>query len=301
MILYNPDDPIEIPPFLRRSSKAVYQLTVPEEKTNLPSTETGAVAMAESVADAMLDDTTHADPLAIKSRALAAMHMCDEKEWKTAKHQFFYAAMCCEYRWTQDNPRAGQGARTDKVPNERTSVGVDEVPHTRTDVSPSTARRMHEAYDGVTPDDLRKAKEEADAKGQAVTRSDVQEAAGDTEAIKRKALLTAKRRTPKPSPLQDQMGFLREHIEMLTVENAELRARLAEVAAEIDDDITEEDAKAEARNARAGISRMNTILNKSNSELREQLETAKAEATHWKTYAGELEAALQRLKSEGEG
>ena len=300
MILYNVDDPIEIPPFLRRSSKAVYQLTVPEEKTNLPSTETGAVAMAENVAEAMLDDTTHADPLAIKSRALAAMHLCDEKEWKNAKHQFFYAAMCCDYRWTQDNPRAGQGARTDKVPNERTSVGVDEVPDARTDVSPSTARRMHEAYDGVTPDDLRKAKEEADAKGEAVTRASVQEAAGDPEAIKRKALLTAKRRTPKPSPLQDQMGFLREHIEMLTAENAELRARLAEVAAEIDDEITEDDAKAEARKARAEISRMNTILNKSNSELREQLETAKAEATHWKTYAGELEAALQRKQTEGD-
>ena len=80
-----------------------------QPKTQLPSTEVGTVAQAAAVAEAMLNHETDADPLAIRSRAKAAIHHCDERNWPEAKREFAYAAICCEWRWAQDNPRGKLG------------------------------------------------------------------------------------------------------------------------------------------------------------------------------------------------
>lgn len=146
-------------------------LPVPREpRAGLPSTESGAIQAAQSVADAMLDDETDADPLAIKNRAQAAIHLCDERNWPDAKREFAYAAICCEFRWTRENPANPRG-RPPEGTDRSNSAPISKL-------SPRTAHNMRRAYADATPETLRNAKAQADEAGKPVSRRDVREQAG---------------------------------------------------------------------------------------------------------------------------
>ncbi len=138
-----------------------------ETQGGLPSTEFAAIEAARGVADAMLDNETDADPLAIKNRAQAAIHLCDERNWPEAKREFAYAAICCEYRWTRENPREPVGR-----PLESTRKNNSD---SESELNPRVARRLHETYDDATTDDLRDAKARADTSGETITRRHVRE------------------------------------------------------------------------------------------------------------------------------
>ena len=127
-------------------------------KTQLPAEQDAAVVQAKAVAEAMLDDTADADPMKIKSRVQAAMNLCDERDWQTAKNEFAYASICCEFRWAQDNPRGEHGG--DRTPEPEASPTPGLAPN---GVSSTTRQRIHDAYEGATADDVRTAKETADA------------------------------------------------------------------------------------------------------------------------------------------
>ena len=114
----------------------------------------------------------------------------------------------------------------------------------------------------------------------------------DIERIKRKAAEAAAR-AAKKRPLENHIDFWKERTDMATAELAEARARLAEVAADLDDEITGDDAAAEAKRAMQELRRLNEHLHAENNALREKAEEAESQATHWKTYASRIEEALQ--------
>lgn len=132
--------------------------------------------------------------------------------------------------------------------------------------------------------------------GEAIAEARRREAEPDPEAeaerIKRKAEAAAKR-AAKPKPLQEQLSFWKESNEVLSAELAEARARLAEVAADLDDEVSDEDANAEFKRAMAELRKANDRLHTENNQLRERAEEAESQVVHFKTYASEIEAALQ--------
>ena len=138
-----------------------------DTRAGLPSTETAAAQAAQNVADAMLDDESDADPLAIKNRAQAAMHLCDERNWPDAKREFAYAAICCEFRWTRENPANPRGRPPEGA--DRTKSAPD------SELSPRSARNLRRTYADATPETIRSAKAQADQAGKPVTRRAVRE------------------------------------------------------------------------------------------------------------------------------
>ena len=113
----------DIPPFLDRRQNLTETIPVPwdKPKTQLPAEQDTAVVQAKAVAEAMLDDTADADPMKIKSRVQAAMNLCDERDWQTAKTEFAYASICCEFRYGRRTTRVASTAaidqpRTEQVP-----------------------------------------------------------------------------------------------------------------------------------------------------------------------------------------
>ena len=253
----------------------------------LPSTEVRAIVAAQSVAQAMLENEADADPLAIKSRAQAAVHLCDERRWPAARREFAYAALCCEFRWTRENPAKSRGRPAERTPNQNSDR--------ESELNPRQERRLRETYDEATADDLREAKSRADAEGRAVTRGKVRETADENnvEAVLRKAEAAAKRQAKK-RPLEGIVEFQKEQIEILEAELAEAHVRLAEVAVDLDDEITGEDAAAEAKKAMQKLRRLNEHLHADNSALREKVADLESQVVHWKTYAGQIEEVLQR-------
>lgn len=252
-----------------------------QPKTQLPSTEVGTVAQAAAVAEAMLNKTTDADPSAIKSRANAAIHLCDERNWPEAKREFAYAAICCEFRLVQDNPRGAHGGdRKSSVPGK-----LDPSP-----VSP----RMRAAFDGATTEDVLAAKDAADAGGEAVTRSHVRTAVESPAAgVERKAKSSAKRAAEKRAEgLKDHQKMLEDFLEDANNRahalNAELGAREPEDADAYDDQVAEM-ANANRKLIEAAETRTNQL-----AEVREKWIAAEASSAYWKEYATKIEEALQR-------
>ena len=250
-----------------------------------PSVEAAAVAQAITVAEAMLNDETDADPLAIKSRANAAIHLCDERDWQEAKREFAYAAICCEYRLVQDNPKADHGGDR----KSSTAPVLDPSP-----LSPTTRRRMEEAYEGATADDVRAAKETADAEGETVRRGHVrQQVEAPADGVQRRAKASAQRAKAKREAAMDDKHALMQE----TLEGTAARAHAAEAelaARNAEDDDARGDAEAEMAAANANLVQMTEIQTKQIAELREKLTTAEGQVAYWKTYATEIEAALQR-------
>ena len=122
---------------------------------------------------------------------------------------------------------------------------------------------------------------------------------GESKAdrIKRKAEAAAKR-AAKKRPLEGILEFEKEKTAILEAEVAELHARLAEVAADLDDEITGEDAAAEAARAMQKLRRLNEQLHADNSALREEVEDLKSQVVHWKTRSWQVEEALQKRGDE---
>lgn len=141
-----------------------HQLPATRGSGGLPSTEAATASMAASMAEAILDNEADADPISIKTRAQAAMLLCEDRKWLTAKQEFAYVAICCEWRWERDNPRQPRGGdrKSNAAPAFETSP-----------VAASTRRDIHDAYEGVTADDMREAKAWTDEAGRPVTRRDV--------------------------------------------------------------------------------------------------------------------------------
>ena len=127
----------------------------------------------------------------------------------------------------------------------------------------------------------------------AIAETKAEDGEGKADRIKRKASEAAKR-AAKRRPLETQLDFWKERTDLATAELAEARARLAEVAADMDDEITGEDAAAEAKRAMQKLRRLNEQLHAENNALREKAEEAESQATHWKTYASRIEEALQK-------
>ena len=114
----------------------------------------------------------------------------------------------------------------------------------------------------------------------------------EAERIRRTAEAAAKR-AARPKPLEEQLSFWKESNEVLSAELAEARARLAEVAADLDEEISDEDANAEFKRAMAELRKANDRLHNENNQLRERVEEAESQVVHFRTYASEIEAALQ--------
>ena len=259
-------------------------IPVPWDKPQLPSVEAAAVAQAITVAEAMLNDETDADPLAIKSRANAAIHLCDERDWQEAKREFAYAAICCEYRLVQDNPKADHGGDR----KSSTAPVLDPSP-----LSPTTRRRMEEAYEGATADDVRAAKETADAEGETVRRGHVrQQVEAPADGVQRRAKASAQRaKAKREAAMADKQAIMQDALEGTA---ARAHAAEAELATRNADEETLDDAVEEMATANANLIQMTEIQAKQISELREKLTTAEGQVAYWKTYATEIEAALQR-------
>ena len=190
---------------------------VPWDKPKPPSTEVAAVVQAAALAEAMLTDEAHADPLSIKTRANAAILFCDELNWIEAKREFAYVAICCDWRWAQDNPRVEQGG--DRKSN--TGVVFDPSP-----IPPTSRQRTHDTFDGATEDDIRVARETADADGETINRGHVRQAVeSPADGVKRKALGVAQRAKVK------RAEALKERHEMMLemLEDATNRAQAVEL------------------------------------------------------------------------
>ena len=77
-------------------------------KRGLVASEAVAIEVARRIANAMIENTTDADPLVTRDKARAAMRLCNERKWPEAKKEFAYAAICCEFRWAKANPRSSR-------------------------------------------------------------------------------------------------------------------------------------------------------------------------------------------------
>ena len=126
----------------------------------LPATQDAAVAFAQEQQDALLAGETDIDPLKMKTRAGWAGDRCVEEDWPVARREFAFLERCCEWRWAQINERQRPGR-----PEE--NLRAPQV------MPPSTRKDIHDAYEGVTADDLREAKAQADEEGKALTRAAV--------------------------------------------------------------------------------------------------------------------------------
>ena len=263
-------------------------LPVPWDKPQLPSVEVAAVAQAIAVAEAMLNDETDADPLAIKSRAKAAIHLCDERNWPEAKREFAYAAICCEWRWAQDNPRVEQGG--DRKSNAAPAFDPSPIP-------PSTRKDIHDALDGATADDVSAAKETADADGETVTRGHVrQEVETPADAVQRKAKASAQRaKAKRQEAMNDRQAIMQETLQDTANRAHAAESELAARESEDDehyDDVLEEMAKTIKNLIQAAEDRTKQL-----AEVRAKLIDAEGQTAWWKEYGQSIEAALQR----GEG
>ena len=254
-------------------------LPVPRDKPQLPSVEVAAVAQAIAVAEAMLNDLTDADPLAIKSRANAAIHHCDERNWPEAKREFAYAAICCEFRWTKENPRRLTGTNQ----HEEGLQGATPVPK-------HTATRIHDAYEVATADDVRAAKETEDAEGETINRGHVrQEVEAPADAVERKAKASAQRaKAKRQEAMNERQEIMRE-----TLESGAARAHAAEAelaARNAEDDDARDDALAELATANKNLVQVMEMRAKQLAELREKLIDAEGLVAYWKKYSEKIEA-----------
>ena len=292
MTVHNPpaEDCPPIPAWLDRRPKVVTDdIPIPweEPKASVPSTEARAIQAAENIAEAMLEDESDADPLAIKNRANAAIHLCDERNWPEAKKEFAYAAICCEWRWTRENPRQEMGTNTTHA----------EGLHAATPVPKHTRSRLHDTYDDATPDDLRTAKAQADQAGETVNRRHVRETVESpeqkTEGIKRRAQQAGKRRESALAKSQrERETFTQELLDGQANENAALMAERAVYMAVSRDE--RDDAMAEVSAALDTLrSQIETMRNDLASE-REARQQAEQQVEYWKEYATKIEEALQR-------
>ena len=260
-------------------------IPVPWDKPQLPSVEVAAVAQAIAVAEAMLNDETDADPLAIKSRANAAIHLCDERNWPEAKREFAYAAICCEYRWTKENPRQLTGTN-------QHAEGL----HPATPVPAHTATRIHDAYEGATADDVRAAKETADAEGETIHRGHVrQEVEAPSEGVQRKAKASAQRaKAKRQEAMNDRQAIMQE---TLASTAARAHAAEAELAAREADAETRDDALEEMAMANKNLIQVTETQAATITDLQKRLAEAEGQVEYWRVYSNRLEESLQRMGS----
>ena len=251
-----------------------------DPKTQLPSVEAKAVAQAHAVAEAVLTDETDADPLAIKNRAQAAMHRCEEKDWQEAKRAFAYVVICCEHRWVKDNPRQPTGVHSDGF------QGGNQVPG-------ATASRLQDAYDGAEDEDIRAAGDTAHTTGEIINRGHVrQQVESPADGVRRKAKAKAQGAKAKRAAATDD----RHALMMETLEGTADRAHAAEaeLAARDGSDDIHEDALEELALSNKNLIERNETLTATIADLREKLAAAEGQVAYWKEYSGKIEAALQR-------
>lgn len=251
-----------------------------DPKTQLPSTESTTVAQAHTLAQAVLANEVDADPLAIKSRAQATMHLCDERDWQEAKRAFAYLAVCCEFRWVQDNPRQPVGVHND-------FQGGNQVPG-------STASRLHDAYEGATADDVSAAGDAADAQGEPINRGHVRQAVENpADGVRRRATgaaqrAKAKREEKMADHLGDLKGVLEDYVARTHAAESELLALYGETV-----DLRSE-GEIEMSRARINLVQRNEALAAEIVQLREKLTTAEGQVAYWKASSNSMETALQR-------
>lgn len=135
--------------------------------------------------------------------------------------------------------------------------------------------------------------EEGEHQGRDDLRTNLPPHLKEQEAIKRKADRQAKR-SSRVTPLDEQLSFWKETAESVAAELAEARAHLASVAADLDDEITGDDALSEAKRAMQEIRKHNERLQAENNSLRERLAQAESQAEYGRVYGSKLEEALQR-------
>ena len=252
------------------SNRLAMTIPAPWDKPQLRSVEAAAVAQASTVANAMLDNETDADPLSIKKRANAAIHLCDERNWPEARREFAYVSICCEFRWAEENPRQPLGI------NQHDGEGLQGA----NPVPPHTATRMHDAYDGAEPEDIRVAKDAADAKGEAVHRGHVRKAIeAPSDGVQRRATGAGERaKAKREAAMNDHQALLQE-----TLEGTAARAHAAEseLAARVGDPETRDDAMEELALSNKTLFQVVEDRAKQIADLREKLKVSEGQVAFW--------------------
>ena len=253
-------------------------------KTQLPSTEAGAIQLARSITDTLLSDDFDADPMEIKKRVNVGINYCDAKDWKAARDEFVFGALGCERQWTLQNPRGEHGG-------DRKSSSAPEL-----DPSPipgATRTALHDTYEGVTADEMRAAKATADAMGETVTRGHVQrEVEAPADGVQRRAKASAQRaKAKREAAMEDKQAIMQDALEGTA---ARAHAAEAELATRNADEETLDDAVEEMATANANLAQMTEIQAKQIADLREKLKVSEGQVAYWKEYANKIEAALQR-------